>query len=97
MAEPRLPPLPSGKIKLGAEHFRKVVRRIECIKPLAGQGIRIRQTEDGIEISSDSTAGGGITGAELIELTVCKNGAPAVIYVYGREAGFQDEFLNPSF
>jgi len=91
MAEPRLPPLPSGKIKLGAEHFRKVVRRIECIKPLAGEGIKIKQTEDGIEIASDNTQGqgggsfGGLSGANAvpIELTICANGQPATIYVVG--------------
>ena len=85
MAEPRLQPLPSGKLKIHAEHFRKVVRRIECIKPLAGAGIQVKQTEDGIEISSSgsSSSSGLPANFSLIELTVCRNGAPDVIFVYG--------------
>jgi hypothetical protein len=87
MPEPRLAPLPGGKLKIHAEHFRKVVRRIECIKPLAGYGIRVTETEDGILIKN---------AGDLIELTVCKDGAPATIYVFGYESNqFQDEFLNP--
>jgi hypothetical protein len=85
MAEGRLAPLPGGKIKLHAEHFRKVVRRIECIKPLAGTGIQVKQTEDGIEISSNNpvSSPGIPANFRVIELTVCRNGAPDVILVYG--------------
>lgn len=81
MPEPRLQPLPSGKLKIHAEHFRRVVRRIECIKPLAGQNIKIRETEDGMEISA--TAPTPAASAKIIELDVCRNGSPDVIYVLG--------------
>lgn len=85
MPEPRLQPLPAGKLKIHAEHFRKVVRRIEAIKPLAGNNISIQETDDGILISS-SARGGGCSvadAAKIIELTVCRNGSPDVIYVLG--------------
>jgi hypothetical protein len=39
MPEPKLDTPPSGNLKIHAEHFRKVVRRIECIKPIAGDNI----------------------------------------------------------
>lgn len=82
MAEPRLQPLPGGKLKIHAEHFRRVVRRIECIKPLAGKNISIAQTEDGIEISADdqSSIPSNFT---VINLDVCVNGLPATIQVLG--------------
>jgi len=86
MPEGPLQPLPGGKLKLGAEHFRKVVRRIECIKPLAGQGVKIQNKENGIEISLDSTSsgGGGGPGAlNEIELQVVRNGELETIVVYG--------------
>lgn len=87
MPEPPLQPLPSGKLKIGAEHFRKVVRRIEDIKPLAGEGIKITPKEGGIEISSAVTQGiSGLSSARPygeIELAVCRNGEPDVIFVIG--------------
>lgn len=93
MPEPRLIPLPGGKIKIGAEHFRKVVRRIECIKPLAGEGISLRETEDGIEISATPAALGAALapGSALtpIVLDVCRNGEPAQITVLGYDAYFE--------
>jgi hypothetical protein len=88
MPEPRLTPLPGGKLKLGAEHFRRVVRRIECIKPLAGDGISIRETEDGIEISASNSefpTASNTGSVNLIVLDVCRNGEPAQITVYGFE------------
>lgn len=93
MPEPRLTPLPAGKLKIHAEHFRKVVRRIEAIKPLAGDNISILETEDGIEISSTGTAGGtGVpAGFSVIELHVCRNGAPGTIQVLGYDPiGYTD-------
>lgn len=80
MPEPRLQPLPAGKLKIHAEHFRKVVRRIECIKPLAGDNITLRETEEGIEISS---SGGVPAGFEVMELNVCMDGTPSTIFVLG--------------
>lgn len=92
MPEPRLAPLPSGPLKIGAEHFRKVVRRIECTKPLAGEGIKLEATEEGIKISASVTQGGGgaadfagLSGKKAvpIALQICQDGAPATIYVVG--------------
>lgn len=93
MPEPRLQPLPEGNLKIHASHFRKVVRRIECIKPLAGIGISLKPTEDGIEISSTVTAGGnGVPdGFSVIELDVCRNGVPHTIQVLGYDPiGYTD-------
>lgn len=85
MPEPRLQTLPSGNLKIGAEHFRKVVRRIECIKPIAGDNITLTPTEDGIKISSTATAASqGVfqsSSFTVIGLNVCENGQPAVISV----------------
>ena len=100
MPEPRLAPLPSGPLKIGAEHFRKVVRRIECTKPLAGEGIKLEATEEGIKISATipPAAGGGaatdfagLSGKKAvpIALQICQDGAPATIYVEGYTI-FQD-------
>lgn len=84
---PRLQKLPPGKLKIHADHFRKVVDRIEEIKPLAGDGIKIRNTSDGFVISTDAQAGAVGTSAndfaKPIELTVCLNGEPSTIYVLG--------------
>lgn len=103
MPEPRLQPLPGGNIKLGAEHFRRVVRRIECTKPLAGEGINLKQTEEGIEISASVTQGGGGGGggfgglsgqrAVPIELQTCKDGEPESIWVVGYTS-FEDLYAD---
>ena len=97
MPEPKLANLPPGNLKIHAEHFRKVVRRIECIKPIAGDNITLTPTEDGIKISSTATSGGqdfGYYGEcgfivqgysslfRVIELNVCSNGEPAQIAVF---------------
>lgn len=94
MPEPRLQPLPSGKLKIHAEHFRKVVRRIECIKPLAGSNITLRETEDGVEISAG--AAGLAAFAKVIELDVCRDGEPAVIYVLGFNTDAELELAGES-
>lgn len=87
MPQGPLTPLPSGKLKLGAEHFRKVVRRIEDIKPLAGAGIKIEPKEGGMLLTCTVTAGaGGLPNSDIyeeIEVTVCQNGQPATIVVLG--------------
>lgn len=96
MPEPRIPTPPSGNLKIHAEHFRKVVRRIECIKPLAGNNVTLTPTEDGIKIDCTATAStsGTNTGnaswldcLTIIPLNVCSNGEPSTIYV----AGFSSE------
>lgn len=101
MPQGPLAPLPSGKLKLGAEHFRKVVRRIEDIKPLAGEGIKITPKEGGIEISAVVTQGAGGGGGNNnlplrpIEITVCYDGQPAVIRVYSPDGEFIVPEIQP--
>jgi hypothetical protein len=70
---PRLNPVPPGKIALAAEWFRKLVFRVEEIKPVAGDFITTEETGDGTIINASST----------IELIICKNGQPATITVVG--------------
>jgi hypothetical protein len=67
---------------LTKEFYNKLIRRIECTKPLAGDGITIRQQENGIEISGGGS--GSVAGYSAITLNVCSNGEPATIVVLGR-------------
>lgn len=90
MPQGPLPIIPPGNLKIHASHFRQVRDRIEAIKPLAGDGINLKQTEDGIEISATTATGGGANGvfsladcAKIIELDICKDGDPSTIYVLG--------------
>ena len=66
---------------LTKEFFNKLIISIECTKPLAGDGITIKQQENGIEISGGG--GGGGAGYSAITLNVCSNGIPAQIVVLG--------------
>lgn len=68
---------------LTKEFYNKLIRRIECTKPLAGNGITIREQENGIEISG-SGGSGSVAGYSAITLNVCSNGEPATIVVLGR-------------
>lgn len=83
--------LPDSSMKLSGEHFRKVVRRIESIVPLAGDGISVQPKEGGYEISNDAPAPFGVCGFanqgynelfDIITLNVCSNGSPDTLYVY---------------
>jgi hypothetical protein len=81
--------LPDKDMKLTGEHFRKVVRRIESIVPLAGDGIKVEPKEGGYEITSPAPFGACGFSAQgydalfdIIELNVCSNGSPDTIYVY---------------
>jgi hypothetical protein len=102
MPEPRIPTPPQGNLKIHAEHFRKVVRRIECIKPLAGNNVTLTPTEDGIKIDCTVTKGGDNNGYygecgfvaqgysslfKVIYLNVCSNGQPAEIAVFAPKDG----------
>ena len=69
--------LPDSSMKLSGEHFRKVVRRIESIVPLAGNNITVEQKEGGYEISVTTLS------FNVITLNVCSNGIPSTISVYG--------------
>ena len=67
---------------LTKEFYNKVIRRIECTKPLAGAGIAIKQEENGVAISI-SGVGSSAFSAVTFELNVCSNGTPDTIIVYG--------------
>jgi hypothetical protein len=69
---------------LTKEFFNKLIRRIECTKPLAGSGVAIAQQENGIEISISGVGVGGVAGYSAITLNVCSNGTPATIIVLGK-------------
>lgn len=69
--------LPDSSIKLSGQHFRKVVRRIESIVPLAGNNITVEPKEGGYEISA------ALPSFNVITLNVCSNGTPSTISVYG--------------
>ena len=75
--EPQLQMLPDSPMKLSGEHFRKVVRRIESIVPLAGDNITVDPKDSGYEISAS------FPPLNIIKLNVCSNGTPATIEVYG--------------
>ena len=64
---------------LTKDFFNKLIRRIECTKPLAGSGITIKETENGLEVS----AGGG-AGYSEVTLNVCINGEPGTLTVLGK-------------
>jgi len=68
---------------LTKEFYNKLIRRIECTKPLAGSGITISEKENGFEISGSGGAG-SVAGYSAITLNVCSNGTPATITVLGK-------------
>jgi hypothetical protein len=70
-----------GTSILTKSFFNKLIRRIECTKPLAGSGITISEKENGFELSVGGSAG----GLSEIEITVCQDGAPSTITVLGRQ------------
>jgi len=75
--EPKLDMLPDKEMALSGQHFRRVVRRIESIVPLAGDNITVEPKEGGYEISAE------FPDFNVITLNVCSNGTPAIIEVYG--------------
>jgi hypothetical protein len=81
MKETRLNEL-QGASRLTLGFFNRLIRRIECTKPLAGSGITITEQENGIEISSGGS--GSVAGFSAITLNVCSNGEPATIAVLGK-------------
>jgi len=80
MREQQIPELQGTSI-LTKSFFNKLIRRIECTKPLAGSGITIKEQENGFEISGGG--GGSVAGYSAITLNVCSNGEPAQIVVLG--------------
>jgi hypothetical protein len=71
-----------GTSILTKSFFNKLIRRIECTKPLAGSGITIKEQENGFEIASGGV--GSVAGYTAITLNVCSNGTPAEILVFGK-------------
>lgn len=81
--EPRLTEL-KGNCRLALGFFNSIIRRIECTKPIAGDGITLTDKEDGIQISASGGGGAGsVAGYSAITLNVCSNGEPAQIVVLG--------------
>jgi len=73
-----------GTSILTKSFFNKLIRRIECTKPLAGDGITISEKENGFEISGGSIGAGSFAGYSAITLNVCSNGTPSTIVVFGK-------------
>jgi hypothetical protein len=69
---------------LTKDFFNKLIRRIECTKPLAGSGITISEKENGLEISGGGFGGIGGGGFTEVTLNVCSNGTPDTIIVLGK-------------
>lgn len=100
--EPRLQMLPDKDMKLSGEEFRKIVRRIESIVPLAGDGISVKPKDGGYEINNDAPAPYGVCGFgnqgydalfDVIVLNVCSNGTPDQIYAYAPRGQNPDAML----
>ena len=72
-----------GNSRLALGFFNSLIRRIECTKPIAGEGISIQPVDNGFVISVSGGNGGGSLGARVIDLDVCINGVPQTIQVYG--------------
>ena len=75
--EPRLQMLPDKAMALSGSEFRKIVRRIESIVPLAGDNITVDPIDGGYEINAT------FPPLNVITLNVCSNGTPDTISVYG--------------
>lgn len=72
-----------GTSILTKSFFNKLIRRIECTKPLAGSGITISEKENGFEVSFGAAVVGGGEFRE-VTLNVCSNGTPDTITVLAK-------------
>jgi hypothetical protein len=72
-----------GPSRLGKGFFNKLIRRIECTKPIAGANVTLIDVPDGIQISVTGLVTGGTSALKQITLNVCSNGTPATITVFG--------------
>jgi hypothetical protein len=73
-----------GSSRLALGFFNSLIRRIECTKPIAGDGIAVQPIDNGFLVSVSGGIGGvGAGGLRTIDLNVCSNGTPDVIQVYG--------------
>jgi hypothetical protein len=73
-----------GSSRLALGFFNSLIRRIECTKPIAGDGIAVQPIDNGFLVSVSGGIGSfGSGGVRTIDLNVCSNGTPDVIQVYG--------------
>ncbi len=87
MREAQLTELQGTSI-LTKSFFNKLIRRIECTKPLSGNGITVQEEENGYKLTigeEDGAGGAGDGNFSLINITVCKNGSPVGITVLGKQ------------
>lgn len=71
--EPRLKEL-TGASRLALGFFNSLIRRIECTKPIDGDGIKCLQKPDGIQINLQSN--------NTVVVNVCSSGQPFKIALY---------------
>lgn len=75
--EPKLDMFPDKPMAISGNQFRKIVRRIESIVPIAGERIKVEPVDDGHKITAE------VPELKIITLNVCSNGVPDTIDVYG--------------
>jgi hypothetical protein len=81
--EPKLTEL-RGDCRLALGFFNSIIRRIECTKPIAGDGVVLTQKDDGIQIEVSGGIGAGGVGFSEVTLNVCSNGTPDTITVLAK-------------
>lgn len=88
--EPKLNPFPDSPVKMGYSFFKSIRDRIETIAPIptAGPGAIAKgpnSTEELIKVEYISDKGCKISfNANAITLTVCSNGVPTELVVFGK-------------
>jgi hypothetical protein len=85
--EPELKEL-QGASRLARGFFNRLIRRIECTKPVAGSNISIVQQDDGFKISAGSSSSStypavtfNVVTINVIALQVCSGGSTQTVYV----------------
>jgi hypothetical protein len=68
--------IPAGKIKMGKKFFENLRNRVETVRPEAGNNIKVEKEQSGYGLKI-SFVGNAVT------LTVCSNGTPAELVVFG--------------
>lgn len=70
--------IPTGKIKMGKSFFEKMRNRIETIRPVEGEFIKVTDEKGyGLKIAGKFT---------VVTLNVCSNGTPAELAVLSATA-----------
>lgn len=69
-----------GSSRLAMGFFNSLINRIECTKPLEGDGITVTQEADGSGFTISASLSNAVT------INVCSNGVPATIQVYVKAA-----------